>query len=164
MNKYEEFQFKANQSFEDRRSYEAKLETARGLDIYKYILLINLAALEGYVTQSRSQAQQSFTLSRIMAIAGFAIMAIAIVLSVFFTLVGNDNLNAAYLSGIAGVLIEFIAGVFFYLYSKTLGQINLFHDKLVEMQKTALSYISMPELNQPPFESAGEQNSMQFEA
>jgi hypothetical protein len=31
--------------------------------------------------------------------------------------------------------------VFFFLYSKTLGQINLFHDKLVEMEKTALSHL-----------------------
>ena len=32
--------------------------------------------------------------------------------------------------------------MFFFLYSKTLSQINLFHDKLVDMQKTALIHIS----------------------
>ena len=60
----------------------------------------------------------------------------------YFSILGNQNLNAAYLAGIAGVLTEFISGVFFFLYSKTLSQINLFHDKLVDMQKTALDHIS----------------------
>lgn len=69
-------------------------------------------------------------------------MAIAIVISIHLTVIGNQNLNAAYLAGIAGVMTEFISGVFFFLYSKTLNQINVFHDKLVDMQKTALSHIS----------------------
>lgn len=94
------------------------------------------------MAQARLQAQQSFNLSRFVAITGFLIVSISIGLSVYFTLIGNQNLNAAYLAGIAGVLTEFIAGVFFFLYSKTLGQINLFHDKLVDMQKTALEYLA----------------------
>ncbi|RLD21531.1 MAG: hypothetical protein DRI69_03820 [Bacteroidetes bacterium] len=126
----------------DKRTYEEKLESASGTDVYKYVLLINTSALEGYVAQARLQAQQSFNLSRVIAIVGFVIVVTAIVLSVFLTMTGNENLNAAYLAGIAGVLTEFISGVFFYLYSKTLGQINLFHDKLVDMQKTALTHIA----------------------
>jgi hypothetical protein len=125
-----------------KRTYEQKLETSEGINIYKYVLLINIAALEGYVAQSRLQAQQSFNLSRIIAITGFIIVGIAIILSVILTLLGNENLSAAYLAGISGVLTEFIAGVFFLLYSKTLGQINVFHDKLVDMQKTALGHIN----------------------
>ena len=132
----------AKQSYEDKKSYEEKLEKAQGKDIYKYVLLINISALEGYVAQARLQAQQSFNLSRLVAIAGFLIVAIAIGLSVYFTVTGNQSLNAAYLAGIAGILTEFIAGVFFFLYSKTLSQINIFHDKLVDMQKTALVHIS----------------------
>lgn len=132
----------ANQSYTDKRNYEEKLEMAKGADVYKYVLLINIAALEGYVAQARLQAQQSFNLSKSVAIIGFLIVAVAIGLSVYLTISGNQNLNAAYLAGIAGVLTEFIAGVFFLLYSKTLGQINLFHDKLVDMQKTALAHIS----------------------
>jgi len=128
-----------------KRSYEQKLEQSEGKDIYKYVLLINIAALEGYVAQARLQAQQSFNLSRIIAITGFVIVGVAIILSVVFTILGNTNLNAAYLAGIAGVLTEFIAGVFFALYSKTLGQINVFHDKLVDMQKTALNHIEEAE-------------------
>jgi len=126
----------------DKKTYTEKLEGAKGSDIFKYVLLINTSALEGYVAQARLQAQQSFNLSKFISIAGFLIVAVAIGLSVYLTISGNQNLNAAYLAGIAGVLTEFIAGVFFFLYSKTLSQINLFHDKLVDMQKTALVHIS----------------------
>ena len=135
------FNDSAEESKTSKRTYEQKLESSEGINIYKYVLLINIAALEGYVAQARLQAQQSFNLSRIIAITGFIIVGVAIVLSTILTIFKNYNLNAAYLAGISGVLIEFIAGVFFFLYSKTLGQINVFHDKLVEMQKTALNHI-----------------------
>jgi hypothetical protein len=132
----------AKQSSDDKRTYEQKLETARGVEIYKYVLLINISALEGYVAQARLQAQQSFNLSRFVAIVGFLIVSVAIGLSVYLTAKGNSNLSAAYLTGVAGVFTEFISGVFFFLYSKTLAQINLFHDKLVDMQKTSLSHLA----------------------
>jgi hypothetical protein len=67
---------------------------------------------------------------------------VAIIIIIFFTWQGNTYFNSAYLAGITGILTEFISGVFFLLYSKTFGQINLFHDKLVDMQKTALTHIS----------------------
>lgn len=132
----------AEKSYDDKRTYVEKLESATGVNIYKYVLLINVSALEGYVAEARLQAQQSFNLSRMVALAGFAIIAVAIILSVYLTITGNQQLHSAYLAGIAGALTEFIAGVFLYLYSKTLSQINVFHDKLVDMQKTALVYIS----------------------
>ena len=111
----------------------------------KYVLLINISALEGYVAQARLQAQQSFNLSKNVAIVGFAIVAFSIGLGVFLTVFNNLNLNSAYLAAVSGVLTEFIAGVFFILYSKTLAQITLFHDKLVDLQKTAMVYISEKE-------------------
>lgn len=138
----ESFTNSAKKSYDDKKSYEEKLENANGNDVYKYVLLINVSALEGYVAQARLQAQQSFDLSKVVAVIGFTIISIAIVLSVYLTINGNTSLNAAYLTGVAGVLTEFTSGVFFFLYSKTLGQINLFHDKLVDMQKTALSYLA----------------------
>ena len=51
-------------------------------------------------------------------------------------------MEVAYLTAIAGVLTEFISGVFFYLYNRTLQQINRFHDKLVAMQQTSMAYLA----------------------
>jgi len=132
----------AKRAYDDKKTYEEKLEQAGGKDIYKYVLLINGSALDGFVAQARLQAKQSFDLSRIVALSGFVIIAAAIALSVRVTTAGNENLTAAYLAGIAGVITEFIAGVFFWLYSKTLDQINRFHDRLADMQKTALAHIA----------------------
>jgi len=126
----------------EKKTYTDKLENATGDDIFKYILLINVSALEGYVAQTRIQAQQSFNLSKIIAIVGFLLLGIAICLSIWATYSSNTSLSAAYLSSIAGVLTEFISGVFFYLYNKTLQQINLFHDKLVLMQQTSMSFLA----------------------
>jgi hypothetical protein len=165
----EAFKKSLEKSTESKSKYEEKLESAKGVDIYKYVLLINVAALEGYVIQSRLQAQQSFNLSKNISIIGFIIVAIAIILSVFLTLFGKENLNAAYLAGISGVLTEFIAGIFFLLYSKTLAQINIFHDKLVDMQKTALNHIDKfssgvmdPKLKAPDSD-ASQTDSLQME-
>ncbi len=127
---------------EEKKTYADKLEGSTGDEIFKYILLINISALEGYVAQTRLQAQQSFQLSKIIAIVGFAILSVAITLSIYLTMSGNTNLNAAYLGTIAGVITEFTAGVFFYLYNKTLQQINLFHDRLISMQQISMSYMT----------------------
>src|SRR5678816_522164 len=54
----------------EKTAYIEKLETAVGDDIFKYILLINVSALEGYVAQTRIQAEQSFSLARMMAWIG----------------------------------------------------------------------------------------------
>ena len=126
----------------EKKNYADKLEGATGDDIFKYILLINISALEGYVAQTRIQAQQSFQLSRIISIVGFVILSIAIGLSIYSTMSDKTNLDAAYLTAIAGVITQFISGVFFYLYNRTLVQVNLFHDKLVAMQQTSMSYMA----------------------
>lgn len=129
-------------SMNEKKSYSEKLESATGDSVFKYILLINISALEGYIAQTRIQAQQSFKLSKIIALVGFVILSIAILLSIYSTVKGNGNLNSAYLGGVAGVITEFTSAVFFYLYNKTLQQVNLFHDKLISMQHISMSYLA----------------------
>ncbi len=126
----------------DKRTYAQKLEEAQGDDVFKYLLLMNASALEQYVTQTRLQAEQSFRLSRVVAIVGFVLLAISIGLGVYTNLSGGDTLDAAYLSGIAGVLTEFISGVFFYLYNKTLQQLNLFHNRMLSAQHIATAFLA----------------------
>ena len=126
----------------EKKNYLCKLETANGDDIFKYILLINISALDEYITLTRLQAEQSFLISKNVALGGCVVMILAIILSICITVGGNTNLNAGYLSGIAGIVTESIAGVFLYIYNKTLQQLNLFHDKLILMQQTSMSYMA----------------------
>lgn len=126
----------------EKKSYTEKLEKAQGDDVFKYMLLLNSSALEEYITQTRLQAEQSFYLSKIVAIVGFGVLLLGITIGIYSTFIGKGNLEAAYLSAIAGIIIEFISGVFFYLYNKTLQQLNLFHNKLISSQFVAMSFMA----------------------
>jgi hypothetical protein len=125
----------------EKQSYQEKLENARGEDVFKYLLLINTSAIELYVTQTRVQADQSFRLSRFMSILGFGVLVAAVVVAV----VANSqdkSLDAAYITVIAGALVQFISGVFFYLYSQTLRQINVFYRQMTEQQQLSMSVLA----------------------
>lgn len=50
-----------------------------------------------------------------------------------------DKTQPAYLTTAAGVLSEFIAAVFFYLYNKTILSMSQYHQKLVITQNIALA-------------------------
>jgi hypothetical protein len=62
----------------EKKTYTDKLENAKGDEIFKYVLLMNSAALEEYVAQTRLQAQQSFVSSIGVAVAGFILLSIGI--------------------------------------------------------------------------------------
>ena len=51
----------------------------------------------------------------------------------------NPNINFTIITGISSALIEFIGGAYFYLYNKSLKQLNFFYEKLVKMQDTTLA-------------------------
>jgi hypothetical protein len=51
-------------------------------------------------------------------------------------------INAAYLASLAGMLTEFISGVFFYLFNRTLQQMNLFHDKMLASRQVVMSFLA----------------------
>ncbi|CSA75054.1 TRADD-N-associated membrane domain-containing protein [Vibrio cholerae] len=48
--------------------------------------------------------------------------------------------SVAYISAGSGVIVEFISGVFFWLYSKTTQQLKGYHDSLVDIQNVLLSF------------------------
>ena len=124
----------------EKRTYQEKLEQAGIQDVFKYVFLINNASVEKYVQQSREQAEASFHLSRRVAIAGFALLGVGIVVGIIsqFT---EYPLTAAFLAAVGGVLTEFIAGVFFWLYNRTLQQINMFYRGMMKQQQDALAAI-----------------------
>jgi hypothetical protein len=46
----------------------------------------------------------------------------------------------SYVSAGAGIITEFIAGVFFYLYNRTVIQLKEYHDSLIHVQNILLSF------------------------
>lgn len=121
--------------------YRETLERAAGSAVFKYVLLISEAATDLYVNQARQQAEQSFRLSRRVAIVGFVLLSIGVTMGIVGTFL-DRALDAGLLSASGGVLAEFIAGVFFYLYNKNLEQINGFYDHLMGQQHEALTVLA----------------------
>jgi hypothetical protein len=129
---------RADVAAEEKANYQDKLEGTRDArEVYKYVFLINNASVELYVQQSRQQATTSFSLSARVAVAGFLLLAGSVVVGVFADYRGHA-MTPAYLAAIGGALTEFIAGVFFWLYNRSLAQINLFYEGMVKQQADAL--------------------------
>lgn len=126
----------------DKKDYTEKLENAEGEMVFKYMLLLSTSTLETYILQTRIQADQSFKLSKTIAVVGFGVLLVGIALGIYSSLIGRGSLEAAYLASIAGIIIEFMSGVFFYLYNKTLQQLNLFHNKIISSQHVAMSFMA----------------------
>jgi hypothetical protein len=128
---------KAEVASEQQNNYQGKLEDARPDKVFRYVFLINNAAVEKYVNQSRAQAEVSFALCRIPAIAGFLLLVVSIAIGIVVELKGR-SLSIAYIAGVAGVITQFISGVFFWMYNRTLQQINVFYQGIMSQQTEAL--------------------------
>jgi hypothetical protein len=87
-----------------------------------------------YYDQVLDHARQSFRLALTASLVGllFFLGAAAFVLL-------NKGTDAAVISVISGALVEFIAGINFYLYGKTTSQLTLFHGRLLATQRFLLA-------------------------
>jgi hypothetical protein len=138
----ERFAETARKASAEKEGYTSKLESADGDDVFKYLLLIDVSALESYVALTRMQAEQSFQLCKRVAIVGFGIIAVGISMGILSGFYSEMKMEIAYLTSAAGILTEFISGVFFYLYNRTLQQLNLFHNKLAATQQMSMSLLA----------------------
>jgi hypothetical protein len=95
------------------------------------IASFNMAKLDEYYMLNKSQAKLSFLVSVIAVSIGFA----TLILSIKTRTEGNAKLTTA----LSGVFLQFIGGSFFYVYNKSLVQLNIFYEKLVQLQNTMLA-------------------------
>ncbi|MGR8960507.1 TRADD-N-associated membrane domain-containing protein [Rhizobium leguminosarum] len=95
----------------------------------------NLGHLLEYYKMNKSQARNSFNASLSSIIAGFVTLVVGGVWA--YTAERNDL--TAYLVPFAGVILQFIGGGYFYLYNRSLIQLNFFFSRLAQMQDTLLA-------------------------
>jgi len=98
------------------------------------VIQSNLDQLIDYYIINKAQATTSFRSSIIAISIGFATIIVGVWLA--YANVGGNT--AAYISVLAGVLLQFIGGAFFFLYNKSLIQLNFFFARLALMQDTML--------------------------
>src|SRR5262249_12844714 len=85
---------------------------------------INLTNLGAYYGMVKIHANRSFLPSLAAGAVGFLL----IILSVLIGLLAKaEHTPVTYVSAISGVISEFISGVFFYLYNKTVRQLKEYH-------------------------------------
>lgn len=89
------------------------------------LMLHNLEEIGEFYVLTKQQAKKSFHLSVGMCVAGFALFAVASVLS----LVWKENLFAL-LAALGGVVVEIVAGTSLFVYKKSLEQLNYYYESL----------------------------------
>lgn len=110
-----------------------RLAEAKSDDV-KEIAASQLELLSRFYDLSLSQARRSFRWALIASVVGFLFLLAAIVF-----LINEQSPNLATASLIGGAMIEFIAGVNFVLYGKTLSQLTLFQGRLENTQRFLLA-------------------------
>lgn len=94
------------------------------------LMIKNVGELREYYIINKQQARNSFSAALFISFLGFTLFATGIILTYVFK---TDN--AIQYSTICGAIVEIIAGLFFWLYSKAIKQINLFHNSLLQTEK-----------------------------
>jgi len=104
-------------------------------DFFNKLVEINFKYLDQYYLQTQEQADKSFWISASAGIVGFIVMITGIIM--MYTNV--SNVQPAYVTTASGVITEFIAAVFFYLYNRTILKMSEYHQKLVITQNISLA-------------------------
>jgi hypothetical protein len=97
---------------------------------------LGLAQLDEYYVINKKQARNSFSSSMFAIVVGLATLVGGIWV---FYLQPQPNLKLASISTISGVLVQFVGAGYFYLYRRSLDQLNFFFGQLVRMQDMMLS-------------------------
>ncbi|WP_160009362.1 hypothetical protein [Rhizobium sp. 18055] len=103
-------------------------------DIIKGIK-INLAQLVEYYLMNQSQAKSSFRASLTAVIVGF----VTIICGGWWAYTSQKSDITVYVVPFAGLILQFIGGGYFYLYNRSLIQLNFFFSRLAQMQDTLLA-------------------------
>jgi phosphate/sulfate permease len=107
----------------------AKLEE----DFFTKLVNINFKYIEKYYLQTQVQAEKSFRLTLFASVVGLGIICTGI------GIMWRGKTTPGYVTTGAGLISEFIAAVFFYLYNRTILKMGQYHQKLVLTQNVSLA-------------------------
>ena len=102
-------------------------------DLFENSLNMSYKYLDQYYLQTREQAQRGFFVTVCVAVFGAVLIGIGIV-AMFL-----GKTSPSYVTCASGVITEFIAAVFFYLYNRTVTSMSKYHNKLVISQNISIA-------------------------
>lgn len=108
----------------------AHIKPKEKMDDVLSLMIKNVGELREYYVINKQQARNSFSAALFISFLGFTLFAVGIAL----TFISNSG-NIIQYSTIGGAVVEVIAGLFFWLYSKATKQINIFHKSLLNTEK-----------------------------
>jgi len=109
------------------------------------LVRINVDNLSEYYALVKVHTNNSFRASLGSGAVGFLL----IVAGVLASFGGAERATSATLAAVSGVITEFIAGVFFFLYNKTVRQLKDYHDSLLAVQNILLALKLVNESDDP---------------
>lgn len=121
-------------------------------DFFTNLIRINFKYLDKYYLQTQIQADKSFNVTLAVAIAGFVLVSIGIIV-----LLVRPDIKAGYITTGTGLISQFIATVFFYLYNDTIAKMGDYHQKLVLTQNASLAIKIADGLQEPAKSEAQKQ-------
>lgn len=117
-----------------RQGQNLQLKMGEQPDVFQ-IVQLNLNQLTEYYTINKSQARKSFNFSVVAIAAGL----VTIVAGVWLIYSKKLGISVGTISAVSGLLLQFFGGANFYIYNKSLNQMNYFYDRLMQMQDAMLS-------------------------
>lgn len=102
-------------------------------NVFENSLKLSYKYLDQYYYQTREQAQKGFVVTVCVAVFG----AILIFIGIIAMFIGK--VEPSYLTCASGLISEFIAAIFFYLYNKTVSSMSKYHNKLVFSQNISIA-------------------------
>ncbi|MCL2153451.1 MAG: MMPL family transporter [Oscillospiraceae bacterium] len=104
-------------------------------------LKFNIKQMKGYYDISKGQATTSFRWAITFSILGFALLVFA-VLSPLIPQFTAENSLIPIIGIISGAVVELLAGTIFFIYKRSLAQMNIYHEALSNYQ-TYLSCVNL---------------------
>ncbi len=122
------------QIHEERKEITKKIESETKHDIFNTIQL-SLNQLNEYYIINKGQAKSSFRFSIFAIVVGL----ITILSGIWLYYFKQNNIQVTYISAFLGAILEFIGGAYFFMYKKSLEQVNYFFSQLIKIQDTMLA-------------------------
>ncbi len=110
-----------------------ELQTNIEENFFTKLVQINFKYIDKYYFQTQEQASKSFRFSAWAGVAGLAVVVVGVGLMYF------EKTTPGYVAATAGIISEFIAAIFFYLYNRTILKMGEYHQKLVITQNIGLA-------------------------
>lgn len=86
-------------------------------DVFENSIKLSYKYLDEYYSQTREQAQNGFNVTVFVAVFGAILIAAGIIIMY------KGEIEPAYVTCTAGIITEFIAAIFFYLYNRTITSV-----------------------------------------